>query len=87
MGQTIDYRNTAAHADLSYANDIAPIIAENCAECHREGGIAPFAMDNSLAVQGWSPMIREVVMTKRMPPGQIDNKSGAQDQKRNESQR
>jgi len=23
-------------------------------------------------VQGWSPMIREVLMTKRMPPGQID---------------
>jgi mono/diheme cytochrome c family protein len=74
MGKPIDYRNVDVHADLSYANDIAPIIAENCAECHREGGIAPFAMDNSLAVQGWSPMIREVVMTKRMPPGQIDNK-------------
>lgn len=68
--------NMADHADLSYASDIAPIIAENCAECHREGGVAPFAMDSSLAVQGWSPMIREVVMTKRMPPGQIDNKVG-----------
>ena len=68
--------NAADHANLSYTNDIAPIIAENCAECHREGGIAPFAMDSSLAVQGWSPMIREVVMTKRMPPGQIDNKVG-----------
>lgn len=68
--------NIAEHASLSYVNDIAPIIAENCAECHREGGIAPFAMDSSLAVQGWSPMIREVVLTRRMPPGQIDNKVG-----------
>jgi hypothetical protein len=33
-------------------------------------------MDSNLAVQGWSPMIREVVLTKRMPPGQIDNKVG-----------
>ena len=33
-------------------------------------------MDSSIAVQGWSPMIREVVMTKRMPPGQVDNKVG-----------
>ena len=24
-------------------------------------------------IQGWSPMIREVIYTKRMPPGQIDN--------------
>jgi mono/diheme cytochrome c family protein len=75
-GPAIEYRTVAAHSNLSYEKDIAPIIAENCAQCHREGGIAPFAMDSNLAVQGWSPMIREVVMTKRMPPGQIDNKVG-----------
>lgn len=75
-GAAIEFATAAAHAELSYANDIAPIIAENCANCHREGGIAPFAMDSKQAVQGWSPMIREVVMTKRMPPGQIDNKVG-----------
>lgn len=75
-GDKIEFFAADAHANLSYTQDIAPIIAENCAECHREGGIAPFAMDSNLAVQGWSPMIREVVMTKRMPPGQIDNKIG-----------
>ncbi|OFE11237.1 hypothetical protein PHACT_15485 [Pseudohongiella acticola] len=58
--------------DVSYEKDVAPIIAENCASCHREGGIAPFALNNHAMVQGWSPMIREVLMTKRMPPGQID---------------
>jgi hypothetical protein len=57
---------------VSYTNDIAPIIVENCASCHREGGIAPFALDSHAMAQGWSPMIREVVMTKRMPPGQLD---------------
>ncbi len=75
QGAAIDYSGFNG-AELSYSDDIAPIIAENCAECHREGGIAPFAMNNKQAVQGWSPMIREVVMTKRMPPGQIDNKVG-----------
>ncbi len=75
-GASIEFANKTAHSNLSYTNDIAPIIAENCASCHREGGIAPFAMDSKLSVQGWSPMIREVVMTKRMPPGQIDNKIG-----------
>lgn len=64
---------TYAHnVSISYVNDVAPILAENCAACHREGGIAPFAMDSHAMVQGWSPMIREVLMTKRMPPGQID---------------
>ncbi|MCI5105176.1 MAG: hypothetical protein MRY76_00530, partial [Pseudomonadales bacterium] len=75
QGAAIDYSGFNG-AELTYSADIAPIIAENCAECHREGGIAPFAMNNKQAVQGWSPMIREVVMTKRMPPGQIDNKVG-----------
>ena len=77
-GTAIDFPVMVQHkaAAPSYVNDVAPIIAENCASCHRAGGIAPFALDSSLAAQGWSPMIREVVMTKRMPPGQIDNKVG-----------
>ncbi len=58
---------------LSYANDIAPILEQRCVTCHQEGGIAPFAMSNHQMVQGWSPMIRETLITKRMPPGQIDN--------------
>ena len=72
-GPTISY---AAAAVPSYIADIAPILADNCATCHREGGIAPFAMDSHTMVQGWSPMIREVLMTKRMPPGQIDGHIG-----------
>ncbi len=60
----------------SYVADIAPVLAENCAACHREGGVAPFAMDSHTMVQGWSPMIREVLMTRRMPPGQIDGHIG-----------
>ena len=60
------------NAEVSYSREVAPILAGNCASCHREGGIAPFAMDSHAMVQGWSPMIREVLMTKRMPPGQID---------------
>ena len=75
-GAAVSFASLKSHGELSYERDIAPIIAENCAECHRQGGIAPFAMDSKLAVKGWSPMIREVVITRRMPPGQIDNKVG-----------
>jgi mono/diheme cytochrome c family protein len=59
-------------ATPDYTTEVAPIIAENCAACHREGGIAPFAFNSSQMLVGWSPMIREVLLTKRMPPGQID---------------
>lgn len=55
-----------------YTEIVAPILREKCATCHIEGGIAPFAMNSHLMVQGWSPMMREVLMTKRMPPAQVD---------------
>ena len=70
-GSDVQY-NMVSSAGVSYSRDVAPILADNCATCHREGGIAPFSMDSHAMVQGWSPMIREVLMTKRMPPGQID---------------
>ncbi len=57
---------------ISYADDIAPIFIQHCVTCHRDGGVAPFAMDSWGVVLGWSPMIKEVLLTKRMPPGQID---------------
>ena len=55
-----------------YASEVAPILMDKCASCHVEGGIAPFAMDSYRMVQGWSPMIREVLLTRRMPPAQVD---------------
>lgn len=68
-GEPIEYPELN---NLSYADDIAPILEERCVTCHTEGGIAPFAMSNHQMVRGWSPMIRETLITKRMPPGQID---------------
>jgi len=72
-GEAVSY---AIQPVVSYSKDIAPVLAEQCASCHREGGVAPFAMDGHSMVQGWSPMIREVLMTRRMPPGQIDGHIG-----------
>ena len=72
-GEAVTFPTQAA---VSYTRDVAPVLAEACASCHREGGVAPFAMDSHAMVQGWSPMIREVLMTKRMPPGQIDRHIG-----------
>ena len=73
-GGEIDFSaSDAVAASVSYANDVAPILKERCVTCHMEGGIAPFAMSSHQMVQGWSPMIRETLYTKRMPPGQIDS--------------
>lgn len=73
-GCELQYPAREQHASSvpDYSTEVAPIIAEQCASCHREGGIGPFAMDSHLMLQGWSPMIREVLLTKRMPPTQVD---------------
>jgi peroxiredoxin len=56
----------------SYNEDVVPILANRCLQCHVKGGIAPWSMDNYEKVKGWAPMIREVLRTKRMPPWQAD---------------
>ena len=74
-GKKINYPQKQQHLTKtpSYQNDIVPILQERCIACHQEGGLAPWAMSSHQMIQGWAPMIRETVMTKRMPPGQIDN--------------
>ena len=61
-----------AHAQISYEKTIAPMLSEHCVACHRDGGIAPWQMSSYDLVRGFSPMIREVVRTKRMPPWHAD---------------
>src|SRR5882757_4582793 len=62
----------AQHAKISYVKDIAPILEAKCVACHQDGGIGPFAMTNYQMVKGFSPMIREVIRTDRMPPYNAD---------------
>jgi peroxiredoxin len=62
----------SAHEKISYEKTIAPMLATHCVACHREGGIAPWQMSSYDMVRGFSPMIREVVRTKRMPPWHAD---------------
>jgi len=67
----------ASFADISYSEQVAPILAKNCVACHSQGGIAPFAMDSYEKVKQWSGMIREAVRTDRMPPFHADPHVGA----------
>ncbi len=59
-----------------YASEVAPRIIEHCGMCHRRGGVGPFALDSYLMLLGWSPMIREVLLNRRMPPMQVDHNVG-----------
>jgi hypothetical protein len=77
-GTPIDYsyRQRFGERQISYQDEIVPILRRRCTTCHIEDGLAPWAMTSHRMIQGWSPMIREVLITHRMPPGQIDMQTG-----------
>jgi len=56
----------------AYREVVAPLVLNHCVPCHRPGGVAPFALSSHRKLRGWADMIREVVMTRRMPPWQAD---------------
>lgn len=53
---------------ITYTKDIARIIANNCLECHRSGGVAPFSLETFEAVSRRASMIRAVTEEGIMPP-------------------
>ena len=71
-GAAIAFPERGKGAKLTYVKDVAPILEAKCVACHQEGGIGPFAMSNYDMVKGFSPMIREVIRTDRMPPYNAD---------------
>ena len=62
--------------NVSYVSEVAPVLKQKCKICHKEGGIGPWQMDSFETVKGWSPMMREVIMNKRMPPWHADPRYG-----------
>jgi hypothetical protein len=53
---------------LTFARDIAPIVFQNCAPCHRPGQAAPFSLLNYNDVQKRVKQIAEVTGSRYMPP-------------------
>ncbi len=80
-GTPIDYlyKTRFGERRISYQDEIVPILRRRCTSCHIEDGLAPWAMTSYRMIQGWSPMMREVLVTRRMPPGQIDMQVGEWD--------
>ena len=78
-GCPIDLRGRmqpAKPVQISYTQQIAPLLQEKCVVCHREGGIGPWQMSRYEMIKGFAPMIREVVRTQRMPPWHADSHYG-----------
>lgn len=49
-------------------DDVAPVFAAKCASCHREGGVAPFAITSPLTAAAYAPAILQATRSGAMPP-------------------
>jgi hypothetical protein len=58
----------ARDADLTYHNRISRIMQRHCVECHREGGVGPFALDTYDDLVAHAGMVKQVVERGIMPP-------------------
>ena len=52
----------------SFSRDVAPILADKCAGCHQQGGIAPFTLEHAPAARERAAAMAAAVETRRMPP-------------------
>lgn len=59
-------------AGVTFSKDIAPIIYNKCANCHRPGEVAPMPLTSYAEVRPWSKAIREEVIQGAMPPWYAD---------------
>ena len=63
---------------INFAEHVAPIIYDNCVECHRPGSIAPMSLLDYETVRAWGPVIKARVEKRSMPPYFIDKEVGVQ---------
>src|SRR5437763_3458806 len=56
----------------TFTKDVAPIVFNNCATCHRAGEVAPMTLTSYEDVRPWAKVIKNKVMSREMPPWGAD---------------
>ena len=54
--------------EATYSLDVAPILQENCIECHRPGGLGPFSLMTYEDAKDNAQIVKEGTAARRMPP-------------------
>ena len=62
----------SAEPRITFNKDIAPILFEKCAECHRPGEVAPMSLLSYKDARPWARSIKEKVASRVMPPWLAD---------------
>jgi hypothetical protein len=72
---TVKLRAQAASAPTFNA-DVAPILYEKCATCHRPGGGGPMSLTSYAEVRPWARSMKARITKREMPPWSADERFG-----------
>src|SRR5271154_4691741 len=59
---------TQTRKTVIFGRDIAPIIYQHCASCHRADGPAPFSLVNYSDAKNYASLIAATTRARSMPP-------------------
>jgi len=65
--------------EVTFAKDVAPILYENCVECHRQGSFAPMSLMTYEDARRYGTRIRDRVARRQMPPWHVAQTLGIQE--------
>ena len=60
----------------TFNKDVAKIVFDNCASCHRRGDVAPMSLMSYSEVRPWARAIKQRVEAREMPPWPADPSVG-----------
>src|SRR5215475_12851820 len=55
-------------AKVTFSRDVAPILYNRCAECHRPGEVAPMSLLTYSDARPWAKSVKQKVLDRSMPP-------------------
>ena len=60
--------SSSARQTPTFTKDVAPILYENCSQCHRPNEVAPMPLMTYDEVRPWARSIKSKVLKREMPP-------------------
>ena len=64
--------------DVTFTDNIAPILQRSCESCHRTNGVAPMPLTTYKHVRPWATAIKRATAKREMPPWFIEKNIGIQ---------
>lgn len=63
----------STQGEPTFTRDIAPILYQHCASCHRSGQVAPFSLLTFGDAQKRAPLLAAVTQSRQMPPWKAES--------------